>query len=338
MSLSSFRPPRCGHKRRAGGAIVLLAAWGLFLLAALAGAVMVRVSAGLDVARRVEMRVEGGARLLAGAAWAASVVAADTNGWDAEVESWAADDARFRRVPVGEDAVSIVRGADSRGQALYGLADEERRVNLNEAPEDLVRHLLELAGEVDASRAREIATCIIEWKDENKNPLKGEAGTARSGRVSSIGLRFGSVQEVALVKGMDEDLWRRIEGHCTVYGGGRVNLNTAGPVVLAALARTAARDSSPEACEALVARIGRFRAAGRVFESMAQAPNELGGFEALGGDEAWIFRRMLNMMTVSSLAFRGRVLVLGGEQEEAVRLAEFVFDRDRGTMEFWHED
>jgi hypothetical protein len=126
---------------------------------------------------------------------------------------------------------------------LYGLMDEQSRININYAPLETFKNLLEYFG-IEPEEARGIASAIIDWRDEDGNVTSqegvfyGAEDEYYMGLMPSYhckNLQFDTIYELILVKGVTQDIFNKIKGHITVYGDGRVNINTADEVVLKAV-------------------------------------------------------------------------------------------------------
>lgn len=115
-----------------------------------------------------------------------------------------------------------------------GLRDEERCININTAdPAKLAR----LPG-----MTSEMAACIVDWRDVDNVPL--ETG-AEQGYYDLLERPyrckngpFTVPEELMLVKGMSAASFAGIKDYVTVYGEGKVNVNTAPYEVLIALGMT----------------------------------------------------------------------------------------------------
>jgi general secretion pathway protein K len=127
------------------------------------------------------------------------------------------------------------------------LTDEERKINVNYATRDVIRSLLMEAG-IQSFRADSVSDAIIDWRDTDDLPLLNgaESDYYRSlpGSYSSKNALFHTMEELLLVRGITpEILYSEVEGdsavslldHLTVYGKGKINLNTADRHVLSAL-------------------------------------------------------------------------------------------------------
>jgi general secretion pathway protein K len=149
-----------------------------------------------------------------------------TPGVDGLNEEWSNNPVVFQEHRVAEGTFSAQ------------LMDEERRVNLNTASPEVLQRLLEGAGGLSHDDAAAVVDAILDWRDEDddKRPLGAEDFDYQT--------RFGydckdapfeNVEELLLVKGVSWVLYRRLEDLVTVFGSGRVNLNTASFPVLKAL-------------------------------------------------------------------------------------------------------
>jgi general secretion pathway protein K len=118
------------------------------------------------------------------------------------------------------------------------LEDEAGKVNLNTAPETLLRALLLQIGETPASAAS-LAAAILDWHSAGKQPrLLG----AKVPQYAAAGRHYGppetdflSVDELGLVLGMTPALLARLRPHVTVYSDSDPDASTSDPVVAAAL-------------------------------------------------------------------------------------------------------
>lgn len=328
-----------------GGSVLILALWALFFLAALAVAVGARVSASLDLARRIQDEAITYYLARAGIDKAIVQVGADTNAWDGLDESWFNDEKSYKDAAIGGGSFTVsyeVEVQPGRREVRYGVTGEESKININRAGVGLLRIFLETAGGVDSIQATELAAAICDWRDPDDDPLTGGAENSYYENLSSPyrchNGDFESLHELRLVKGMGPDLLARLEPYLTVYGTGKVNINTADAVVLKSAAYECG-GQAPVTCELLVSRLLEFRAAGGVFRE--PDPNvmvrQLGGETALRSDEGSVFMAMMRTITLKSTCFSGKAAgKVKGRATEGRSIA-FVFDRERMTPLYWHE-
>ncbi|OGG51573.1 MAG: hypothetical protein A3F84_06420 [Candidatus Handelsmanbacteria bacterium RIFCSPLOWO2_12_FULL_64_10] len=257
--------------------------------------------------------------------------------YDALNQAWSTDEGAFREVRLGEGGFTVVHLVETdRGDEIprYGLVDEERKIHLNEAPREA---LLRLPG-VDEG----VVAALMDWRDQDDVP---EPGGAEAGYYQSLPQPYAckngpleTVEELRLVRGVTPEILEAVRPYVTVYGDGKVNLNTApGPVLL-----TLGLE------EALVSKVLRFRRGfdgqegGRddgVFEKVSGVKDALADFEGLSPEEAAALDRVLAGCTVQSRHFR--VEAMGKTERGAVRKVTAVARREEGGQArilFWHEE
>jgi type II secretory pathway component PulK len=141
------------------------------------------------------------------------------------------------------------------GSMAAAVTDLEGLVNLNRAPLDMIRTLLMNTGS-EYEEAETIADCILDWRDVDSerraNGAEDDEYLARPDGYPSKDAPFDSVLELLLVMGMTNEifygdsvvaamrgeefagnaLYLGISRYVTVYGRGRINVNTADQVVL----------------------------------------------------------------------------------------------------------
>jgi len=149
----------------------------------------------------------------------------------------------FREQPLGDGVFSVSfasAGSHSTSQVTqFGVRDEESRLNLNTATTDTLKNLFALITELKITEMEALADCIADWRDadSDKSPDGAEESEYLSKRPSYEPKNgdFESVEELLLVKGMTPALFSKVSPFVTVYGSGKVNINTASKYVLMAL-------------------------------------------------------------------------------------------------------
>ena len=133
----------------------------------------------------------------------------------------------------------------------FGMVDEERKINVNAAPAEVLERLFILLG-LNESQAQDLAFSIVDWRDKDSQ-LSSASGSAEDSYYRSLAnayeakdAPFEILQELLLVKGMSADIFQKAAEYLTVYGKGQVNINTASGVVLQALGL------SPEVAEKVI--------------------------------------------------------------------------------------
>ena len=104
------------------------------------------------------------------------------------------------------------------------------RLNLNRATEQELLNFL-IAMEIDYSAAEELSQTIMDWRDTDENYRA--RGAERQYYLDEDMLNlprnnlFESVGELRYVAGMTEEIFEEIAPYLTVWGTGRINVNTA---------------------------------------------------------------------------------------------------------------
>src|SRR5208283_2662064 len=86
-------------------------------------------------------------------------------------------------------------------------------------------------GEIEA---QDLAISIIGWRASEES-IDGSYYQNLEHPYKEKNGHFESLEEVLLVKGMDENSFNRVKDYITIYGDGKVNINTASKPVLLAL-------------------------------------------------------------------------------------------------------
>ena len=122
-----------------------------------------------------------------------------------------------------------------------GIVDEQRKVNLNKtSPEILVRLLRDVSGLPEA-KADDLAYSLLDWIDSDEffgHPQYGAEDRYYKGLDVSYEAKdapFEVIDELLLVKGLTAEVFEKIRPFVTIYGNGRVNVNTAPRAVLYAM-------------------------------------------------------------------------------------------------------
>ncbi|HEU5310470.1 MAG TPA: hypothetical protein VFV24_03355 [Candidatus Eisenbacteria bacterium] len=149
------------------------------------------------------------------------------------------------------DGTSVPRYARKKvplgsGQYSYTIDDEDRFMNLNTSRPDRVDRLLQLLG-LEKTDRDVIVDSIQDWRDANEDHRVNGAESEdtylkRAVPYRSRNRNLESVRELLQIKGITPALFYGTEGRpglvhaVTVRGSGRINVNTADPLVLRALA------------------------------------------------------------------------------------------------------
>lgn len=214
------------------GQTLVLVLWTMGLLSAAMGVLVMRSTQELRLGPIPYQSMQR--RSLAEAAvWkAVAILKTDDPAVDHLQEAWAdgvdpaTQQALFTDVPLGEGRFSI--GVMEQQNFVPGLIDEQRKLNLNTASTDSLKILIEQIGPAGAD-AEAMASAIVDWRDEPAGENCAEASPACHNAL------FESVDELFAVPGMTSELFTALRPQVTVYGDGKINVNTASTEVLIAL-------------------------------------------------------------------------------------------------------
>lgn len=109
------------------------------------------------------------------------------------------------------------------GDVRVRVTEEAGKIDLNEAPVELLAALFQAAG-VDATDARKLAARIQDFRDADGLPSPGGGAEDRDYRLAgaSTGAKdapFSTIDELQQVLGMSPALFRRVSDAITVYSG-----------------------------------------------------------------------------------------------------------------------
>ena len=344
MSWCSGRNTRYEKRGRQRGSILIIALWSLVLLSALAVAIYARVRPQLSLAGKLKERAQLYYLAKAGVRRALLEIENDpTDSCDALKDSWGNNEAIFKEVELGVGIFSIVSrlAGEAEDDVKYGLIDEERKINLNKASHSVLKSFFEVAGGTTSQEAEGIAASVIDWRDADDEHRENGA---ESGYYLTLApgypcknQEFQVLEELLLVKGMTQELYDKVSGRMTIYGSGRVNINTADKLVLRSLGMG----------QTLAEKIIHFRKGNDgeeatvdddVFESVSAIAVILDNAEDLGDEEISQLNGVLSrgFLSVCSNTFRGHAVGRMKNTDKSVQIT-FVCNRDK-TIRYWRED
>jgi len=272
--------------------------------------------------------------------------------YDSLNEAWASNEGFFKETPLGDGYITVSYELESESQrvrepgeskVLYGIMDESSKININKASAEILRLLLERVGEAEKDEAIDIANAVIDWRDVDSiiSP-----GGAENEYYENLGLpyeckngKFEAVEELLLVRGMNPEIFSKIKDIITIYGEGRVNINTASFAALYALGLD----------KDLVSRIIQFRQGsdgkiGTEDDNIFKTIGELRDIGPLFTEESNQINRLisLNMLTVRSNVFRinSSGILKRGKHKWRRSIVCIVKRQGKKTPQlvYWHED
>ncbi len=231
---------------RQKGSILILTLWSLCLLSVYAVYLGHGVRQKLIMLQHFDERSRLRLIAEAGVEKAITQLGKDhTENYDALDDVWSKNPVAFRKINMGGGSFSVdYNYTDDRSGKpglRYGMMDEERKVNINTADQKTLRRILIIIAGLDEIDAQELAASIVDWRDEDSQ-LSIPVGSAEDSyyrnflhSYESKDAPFERLDELFLIRGMNRDIFAKLKDYITLYGSGKVNINTAPKKVLLVL-------------------------------------------------------------------------------------------------------
>ena len=175
------------------------------------------------------------------------------------------------------------------------ITDMERKLNINSAPEPLLRYIIEMHGGVDVTDVDLFIDSLRDWIDPDDNP--GLNGAESEDYLSEFPPYYSKngpldhITELKLVQGFKDEpgLYSVFANHFTAISGGLINVNTASAPVLGLLP-----GMTPEiAGDIVMYRAGLDGAIGTPDDMPYRSPNQIGEVLAPFGMDPSAFQQYL---------------------------------------------
>jgi len=334
------------------GAISIIALWILAILTILATGFAYRMSLELKLSGYQLERLRATYMAKAGINRAIYELEKDTtHNFDALNEPWSNNPEAFQEVNLGEGTYTVSYPESEEGER-YGLSDEERKININQAPPHVLNRLISLIAEESSSPidADGLVACIIDWRDSDST--ESEPNGAEEPYYQSLenpyhckNGNFQATEELLLVKGMNPEIFSSAQDLITVYGSGKVNINTAPREVLQALGL-----GQELADKILRFRLGKDDLLGTEDDGFFPTANysqikvRLNDFEELSPEEQSrlpYLNRLIShgLISVSSSYYRINSVGFAPERKVTKTITAVVgrTEKGPGKIAFWHE-
>jgi len=265
-------------------------------------------------------------------------------------EEWSNNEEFFKEVPFGDGHITVSYQLNgevfddelAQESAVYGLMDESSRININKAPLQIIKNLIERTGEVDTEEISDIANAILDWRDRDVIVSPGGAENEYyEGLEEPYPCKDGDfqvAQELLLVKGMTPGIFLKIADIITVYGEGKVNINTANQRTFCALGL-----SSDLADRVVEFRRGEDGIDGTEDDYVFNTVAEIRNIGPLFTEEAMEINSIvsLNALTVQSNVFRinstGRIEKSSYSLQRSIVSVIEILQKEGPKTLYWHE-
>ena len=267
------------------GSILIFTLWVLIILSILSIALSRRATSDIQLARYEKGDIKATYLAKAGVFKMLAELAKDASNYDSLNEDWNSSDEDQKKLTLRGDTV------------LYGASDEMARLNLN-GKGLKTEHLIALG--LDNT----LADAILQYRNKKDNK------------------QFEFIEELFLVEGMTREFFSSIKDLVTIYRGdaSRININTAGPEVLYAIA-------GDLAYEVLDHRKGDDGEEGTEDDGIFKNTSDISMIEGLDP----------TLFTWQSNVFRIRARSIAEEDGDMVKTIEAVVDRNTAKFYHWKE-
>lgn len=327
------------------GSILIVSLWVVAILFLLAVGLAYRIGLELRMARYTQERLKLFYIAKGGMERAIAFLVEDLSlsSIDTLQEGWSHTPSLFQSAQIGEGTFtlhySFQEGEEERMR--YGMKDEESRIPLNHASHEV---LMRVPGMEES-----LALSIRAWRGDKD--LAPEMLAREDTYYASLerpyprkGKPFDTLEELLLVKEMTPSLYETMKGLFTIYGSGKMNLNTAPPeaLILLGLDETIARHLAE-------ARRGEDGKEGTEDDALFQEVSDLVSLEwnqrlRLDQDQQLSLTNFLtahqDLLSVQSSAFRialtARLREGGPARKEVVAVVSRT--EEKGAVHYWHEE
>ncbi len=329
------------------GSILIITIWSICFLSTLAVILGSGVRQKLQLVQRLDERDKLHLVAAAGIQQAIVQIGQDTESTFYSFTDRCADDPSvFKDMEIGDGRVSIrydfLDDASGARKIHYGLSDEERKINVNTAGTAVMERLFEFLLGGDETRAQDLAAAITDWRDADSE-LSTPVGSAEDSFYRNLTYNpyeakdapLEAPDELRLVKDMDADSMEKLKDYLTVFGDGKINVNTASKAVFWALGM-----STYLTDKVMVYRSGKDKALGtaddNVFKSASNIVSDLSQFTSLSDSEVADLSRIVDQfLKVQSEIFTARAVAHLNNRRNATEVVA-VFNRS-GDILYWHE-
>lgn len=332
------------------GFILVMALWALGFLTVLALAIGLGTRQRIILLSRLEERSQAQFTAEAGVKKATAVLMEDLENNEFLYSPKAKirrhnNGPEFSQIKVGVyDAEIVGRFSDeNRGAVVerHGLSDERGKFNLNTVDAGALSRLLMIVLGYDADNSKRLTSDIIDWREYGRRHTEGFFSDDYYKNLefpyAMKDKPFERIDELLLIRGMNAAIYEKLRPFVTVYGDGRININTVPKEVLLSLGL------DPKVVDkVLKARRGQDNLEAtmddHVFLQTYDIPSGVNSFVLLEEKEM----RQLDALnaanvfcTESSLfSFVSRTLTVTGD---VLRSIDVVFDGMRNKYLYWHE-
>jgi len=229
----------------------------------------------------------------------------------------------------------------ANGEFVYGLSDEESKININGTGELDKKKIAVLLRESQVGQSEELAGAIINWitAGSANEAAKKEQFSVPEELQAALDYFYRNQGYPALLsRSRTREVYGRIEGAVTIYGDSKININTASDEVLRIFILAIAENVGERFSD-----VPKYSEAGeRLFNKLVElrqsAPLKKEADIVLGNltgeEEVNIFAELKPHLKVSSDVF---LIPASGKARNIRHYISAVYDRKEQRIVYWHE-
>jgi general secretion pathway protein K len=323
--------------KRTTGSILIVTLWILTILLVFTLGFARRVKMELKLSAMLKDKIESAQITKASVRKAIAVLKSDDSFCDTLNDVWSNNPDMFKGITInrGEFTIFYSREDNQEEEICYGLIDEERKININTASLEVLMSF----EEIDEA----IASAIIDWRDSDDTPLtEGAENSYYQSLADPYSCKNGPFQtkdELILVKGVTPELLTKLKEELTVYGEGKVNINTCSIKTLKVLGL------NDNLSQLIVDyRKGSDGKEGteddKFFKKVNEIKDTLEGIYSISEEDLLQIDKLTSqdLITVKSKYFQACMEIKMDGNSEIIQKVEATIDREKGHIIYWHEE
>ena len=236
-----------GHQKNREGSVLILAVWTVLFLSIFAARIGLRIRQRATLASRLETRSKLHFIAEAGIKKAIAGLRVDLVKNKGIYSSFGKyyrhnNGDEFKNIIIGEgvsEVTYIFHRDFNTSEKRYGFVDEERKININVVDLVTLTRLIQQVSGLDENKSQGIAEAIIDWREIGKTQTTGFYSDDYYSNLEypyePKNGDFELIDELLLIKGIDKNIFNTLRDFITIYGDGKVNINTASAEVLSVL-------------------------------------------------------------------------------------------------------
>ncbi len=233
------------HVNKKNGSILILALWTLTLLSMFAVYIGMRIQQRAILLSRLEDRSQLHYLAEAGVKKALAALKNDLRAHNRQYTAYGKfyrhnNPEIFKAIEIGQGVVNVrYAQASSSMEERFGFIDEESKINLNTADKNDLKRLLGSVIDKDARRVQDLVDAIVDWREAVQHQTQGFYSDGYYQQLAhpytSKKSNFEIIDELLLVQGVTQDIFDKLQPFVTIYGDGKININSASREVLRAI-------------------------------------------------------------------------------------------------------